>query len=148
MSGAPRDIPVLTHSFPTRRSSDLPPHAGTVLESATRPCAEYVRRGPANPDTRKRNDRVVTQDAPSPFTMPSPPVRRVDRRECDQCAAGGVEGGPQPEDQSMAIPARAAPRSRQPGVRDPRLDFFRGGAIGRAHVGTSEHQALMRNTYA
>src|SRR3546814_8321500 len=85
--------------------------------------------GPANPDTRKRNDRVVTQDAPSPFTMPSPPVRRVDRRECDQCAAGGVEGGPQPEDQSMAIPARATPRSRQPGVRDPRLDFFRGVAM-------------------
>src|SRR3546814_19072946 len=63
------------------------------------------------------------------FRPPSPPVRRVDRRECDQCAAGGVESGPQPEDQSMAIPARAAPRSRPPGVRDPRLDFFRGVAM-------------------
>src|SRR3546814_2318146 len=29
----------------------------------------------------------------------------------------------------MAVHARAAPRSRQPGVRDPRLDFFRGVAM-------------------
>src|SRR3546814_19031926 len=40
-------------------SSLTPPHAVTVLESATRPCAEYVRRGPANPDTRKDRQSVV-----------------------------------------------------------------------------------------
>src|SRR3546814_1297430 len=127
---------VLTHSFPTRRSSDLGPRP------AQRPGALVDRAGPERID----DDAAARCPDPDARCRRRPSRRRPGRRARGHGRPVGVQGAASPRG-SRRPGQRAAPPTaveRRPRRPPARADHH----AHRSEEHTSELQSLMRSSYA